>query len=138
MTEISEEQEQAKWNRRYREGTHGSAAPDSFLVEAYDRFIEPLFPNQGTALDIAGGAGRHAIYLASRGWNVRMLDIAGDGIANAHLNAGCFANQIQFEVCDLSQFKASHESYELVLVFFFLPPQQNLWVDSGSGSLPSE
>jgi SAM-dependent methyltransferase len=36
--------------------------------------LEGLTP--GAALDLAGGSGRHAIWLAERGWNVTAVDIA--------------------------------------------------------------
>jgi hypothetical protein len=66
MDDATEEREWEKWNRRYVEGTHGTLAPDRLLIDAFDRYIEPLFPNAGCALDIAGGMGRHAIFLAQR------------------------------------------------------------------------
>jgi SAM-dependent methyltransferase len=112
--------EREKWNQRYLEGTHGKLPPDPFLVDAFDRYVEPLFPNAGHALDIAGGTGRHAIFLASKGWKVRMTDIAEMGIENARKNAGALANRIEFQVEDLTQFHGSRESYDLIAVFFFL------------------
>jgi SAM-dependent methyltransferase len=36
--------------------------------------LEGLTP--GTALDLAAGSGRHAVWLAQRGWNVTAVDIA--------------------------------------------------------------
>ena len=59
--------ERDKWNRRYREGSHGSHEPDPLLLHAYENFIEPLFPEAGRALDVAGGVGRHAIWMAEHG-----------------------------------------------------------------------
>jgi len=120
MDDATEERERDKWNQRYLEGTHGNLSPDSLLIDAFDRYIEPLFPNAGVALDIAGGTGRHAIFLAKKGWRVRLTDIAEAGIANARANAGSMANRIDFRVEDLTRFDGDRESYELILVFFFL------------------
>jgi SAM-dependent methyltransferase len=120
MDDATEEREWEKWNRRYVEGTHGSLAPDSLLIDAFDRYIEPLFPNAGCALDIAGGMGRHAIFLAAKGWKVRLTDIAEAGIANARKNAGSFASQIEFSVEDLTRFEGSRTSYDVIMVFFFV------------------
>ena len=120
MDDATEEREWEKWNRRYVEGTHGSLAPDSLLIDAFDRYIEPLFPNAGRALDIAGGMGRHAIFLAAKGWKVRLTDIAEAGIVNARKNAGVFASQIEFGVEDLTRFEGSRASYDVIMVFFFL------------------
>ncbi len=112
--------ERTQWDRRYREGSHGSLEPDPFLVESYSEFIEPLFPQGGNALDVAGGVGRHAIWLAQRGWRVTLADISEVGIAQARENAGAVANRIDFQVRDFSKLVASAEQYDLILVFFYL------------------
>jgi tellurite methyltransferase len=116
----TQQHERDKWNQRYVEGTHGTLPPDSLLTQTFDRYIEPLFPNAGRALDIAGGTGRHAIFLADRGWQVTLTDIAEEGIANARKNAGKLGSRIDFRVEDLTQFDGSSASYDLILVFFFL------------------
>lgn len=51
---------------------------------------------------------------------MRLTDIAEAGIANARENAGSLANRIDFRVEDLTRFDGSRESYDLILVFFFL------------------
>jgi hypothetical protein len=56
--------ERGAWNRRYSEQENLSFEPDPFLLEAYEHFASSLFPKAGSALDIAGGLGRHAIWLA--------------------------------------------------------------------------
>ena len=68
-------EERQDWNRRYSDGSHASFEPDPFLNSAYDDFIQPLFPKSGSALDIAGGTGRHAIWLAELRWKVTVVDI---------------------------------------------------------------
>lgn len=120
MDSATEQRERDKWNQRYVQGTHGTLPPDSLLIQTFDRYIEPLFPNAGRALDIAGGTGRHAIFLAAKGWQVTLTDIAEEGIANARKNAGKLASRIEFRVEDLTQFDGSSASYDLILVFFFL------------------
>jgi SAM-dependent methyltransferase len=115
-----EQRERDKWNQRYLEGTHGTLQPDSLLIQAFERYIEPLFPHAGRALDIAGGTGRHAIFLADKGWQVTLTDIAEAGVVNARKNAGDLAGQIEFQVEDLTQFRGDDASYDLIMVFFFL------------------
>ncbi len=115
------ENERASWNRRYREGSHYSFEPDSFLVEAYDEFVSPLFPQGGVALDVAGGIGRHTVYLAERGWRVTLNDISEVGIANARTVAKQRAlRNIDYAICDTLDFDFGHARYDLVLVFFYL------------------
>lgn len=66
--------EQTRWNQRYTESPSSWLEPDSFLISAYQEFLADTTP--GTALDIAGGAGRNSVWLAERGWRVRLIDIS--------------------------------------------------------------
>ncbi len=75
--------EREAWNQRYRAGSHVGRAPDPFLIRSCEEFIQPLFPSGGTALDVAGGAGRHAVYLAERAWRVTLADISESGVERA-------------------------------------------------------
>jgi SAM-dependent methyltransferase len=112
--------ERTSWDRRYREGSHASLKPDPLLPYAYEQFLNPLFPRGGTALDVAGGVGRHAIWLADRGWRVTLLDISQTGVNKAREHAGKCVSEIKFVVQDLTGFKTRSSQYELVLVFFYL------------------
>lgn len=124
MEDALPQHEREKWNKRYREGTHGTLPPDQFLLDAFDRYIEPTFPNGGRALDVAGGTGRHAIFLAAKGWNVLLTDIAEQGIENARdnaqINESGLAGRMEFAVEDLARFQARGQQFELIMVFFFL------------------
>src|SRR5690348_3468656 len=109
------------WNRKYSEGSHGSLQPDPFLVTAYEEFLSTASP--GLALDVAGGVGRHAIWLAQRGWRVKLVDISEAGVRQAEENAKQTgtASSIAIEVRDLnSEQDIGREQYDLVVVFFFL------------------
>jgi len=112
--------ERQTWNHKYSIGPHGPAAADPFLVRAFEDFIEPLFPQAGNALDLAGGLGRHAIWLAKRNWRVTLLDISDVGINKAQKLAGKYKDKIKFRIADASKFKATKARYELILVFFYL------------------
>lgn len=141
--------ERERWNRRYRKkslakmktGTPGRTVPDPFLELAFSEHIAPLFPRRGTALDLAGGAGRHAIWLAKQGWDVTLIDISETGVDEARQNAGPLASHIRFVVDDLTHFKAaqtqfearseaaseatSEAMFEVVMSFFYL--QRNIF-----------
>lgn len=71
-----------KWNARYREGRHASDEPSILLTEA-----EAYLPGRGTALDLAGGGGRHAIWLAKRGLDVTLADVSEEGLKVAERRA---------------------------------------------------
>jgi len=113
--------EKASWNKKYSEGSHGSLEPDPFLVSTYDEFLSGTTP--GLALDVAGGVGRHSIWLAQHGWRVKLLDISDIGVQQAKENAACAgtAGSISVEACDLNTMQdLGREQYDLVIVFFFL------------------
>ena len=112
--------EREHWNQKYREGIHTLTEPDPFLVEAFSEFVHPTFPAGGSALDLAGGTGRHSLYLAERGWRVTLTDISEVAIEKARLNAGALASRIHFVVDDLTQFRASQTQFDLVMGFFYL------------------
>jgi tellurite methyltransferase len=120
LRKAEEELERSKWNQRYFDGTHGTPIPDPLLIEAFEQYIEPLYPTPGCVLDVAGGTGRHAIFLAEKGWKVTLVDIAEAGLANARRNAETLARQIEFQSADLTQFRAAGKSYDLILVFYFV------------------
>ena len=117
--------EKASWNQKYSEGAHASLEPDPLLVSAYDEFLVTYPP--GAALDVAGGVGRHSLWLAQRGWRTRLIDISEVGLGLAERNAsralGPVAKEflIATEVADLNSMQyLGQEQYDLVLVFFFL------------------
>ena len=114
------EKERESWNRRYREGSHGSREPDPFLLRAYENYVRPLFSRTGTALDVAGGLGRHAIWLARRDWRVSLIDVSEVGLAKARENAGRLDDRIELVRADMKKFSAGRRRYDLVLVFFYL------------------
>src|SRR6476646_4107873 len=113
--------EKTLWDKKHSERSHSSLEPDPFLVSAYDEFLFGTSPN--LALDVAGGVGRHSIWLAQRGWRVKLLDISEVGIQQAMENAkrSGTASSISADICDLNTtHDLGEEQYDLVIVFFFL------------------
>lgn len=77
--------ERSKWEKRYQqagEEPYYGHAPSPFLVRSL-----PLLPPPGRCLDVAGGEGRNALYLAERGWWVTSCDVAVAGLARARARA---------------------------------------------------
>lgn len=133
--------EQIRWNQRYTESPSSWIEPDSFLVTAYEEFLADISP--GAALDVAGGAGRNSVWLAERGWRVKLIDISdvalqlarekfssarkhcssqpGAAAANAEAAAPVQPESPQTEVVDLNSVEdLGKEQYDLVVVFYFL------------------
>jgi tellurite methyltransferase len=121
----SSNEQRERWDRRYREaaGTSTWTEPDAFLTRAFSEWIEPAFPEGGIGLDLAGGAGRNAIWLARQGWKVTLIDISETGIEQARQHAGPLATHMHFVVDDLTHFKASQTHFDVVMAFFYLDRQ---------------
>jgi tellurite methyltransferase len=117
-----EANEKKAWNRKYLDAPEKWLEPDQFLLRAYDEFLRDMKP--GEALDLAGGAGRNAIWLAQKGWQVRLIDISDVGLGFAREKAtklGQHAGRVEIEIADLNTISdLGSECYNLIAVFFFL------------------
>ena len=105
------------WNQRYLRGEHASAELSDFLIEV----AEGLPP--GRAFDLACGTGRHALYLAARGWEVSALDGSSAALALlAQRVSPALAPRIHAICVDLeaAPLDLAPASFDLVLDFFYL------------------
>lgn len=73
-------QERDKWERRYQQAKETVFGSEPSLVV---RRALPLLPLPGRCLDLAGGEGRNALFLARLGWDVLVADCAIAGLASA-------------------------------------------------------
>ena len=113
-------EERERWNQKYREAPGSWNEPDTFLLHAFSEYVGPQFPAGGKALDLAGGAGRNAIWLAQQGWDVTLIDISETGVEQAREKAGPLASHVHFVVDDLTGFTAAQMQFDLVMAFFYL------------------
>ena len=70
-----------KWDRKYAKQDLYQEV--SQVVLAYQHWI----PSEGKALDVAGGTGRHAIWLAQRGLDVSLVDVSSEALRQAAIRA---------------------------------------------------
>jgi tellurite methyltransferase len=116
-------EDKERWNRKYNEAPEKWELADPFLPSAYAEFLSDTKP--GMALDVGGGAGRHAIWLAQKGWHVRLLDVSDVATGLARQKAAQLADEtagfITAETVDLNTITSlGPKQYELIVVFFFL------------------
>ncbi len=79
-------QDREKWQARYSEGAYTSRPhPSAWLTLCLPKIVNP--PSL-KALDLACGAGRNALYLASRGYQVAAMDIAAEALRRGRESAG--------------------------------------------------
>jgi SAM-dependent methyltransferase len=79
--------ERAEWNSTYRSSLAGNvptATGRAYRVER-NAFLAEVVQGRkpGTALDVAMGQGRNALFLAEQGWQVTGFDISDEGLAEA-------------------------------------------------------
>lgn len=101
------------WNERYRSREELDTAPAPLLV----RTAEGLAP--GRALDLACGAGRNAVWLAQRGWEVVAIDGASEAIRIVHEHD----TTIDARVMDLErggELPFADASFDLVAILYYL------------------
>ncbi len=71
-----------RWNARWRERAGELEDPSVFIADQAAQI-----PTRGKALDIAGGAGRNAIWLARRGLDVTLVDVSDVALDKAEQRA---------------------------------------------------
>ena len=71
------DQDREKWNARYREALP-QPSPSPLFAES-----DALLPRSGRALDLAGGTGRHALWMARRGLSVTLAEVSDVALARA-------------------------------------------------------
>jgi SAM-dependent methyltransferase len=109
------EQDRQRWNARYRERPAGQTAPSPFLVSLADRL-----PASGRALDVAGGAGVDARWLARRGLRVTLVDIADAALEQARAAAEAEGLTIETVTADLDVDPLPAGPYQVITCFNFL------------------
>ncbi len=99
---------------------HFSCSPAPFLVSQLPKL------QSGHVLDVATGEGRHALYLANRGFSVHGIDRDDTALATLQDQARVASiSSISTEVLDLERDPSSGPNlgtnlYDVILVFFYL------------------
>ena len=121
---------EAEWDERFRRGDHASAEIDPLLALSSNYW--PLLPAgrshgpepraEPCALDVASGAGRHAVYLAAHGFAVTAVDFSSQALSQVAQRAAAQNTPVETRQADLETAEADlgESLYDLVAVFFFL------------------
>jgi SAM-dependent methyltransferase len=116
--DMSSEESRAQWNLKFERGETSLTQPDPFFISAYQRFADRLFPNAGAALDLACGLGRHALWLASRSWRVRAVDISDVAIEKVRLAAIQLNVKLDLCAADAADYEFEPMRFDLVVLFY--------------------
>ncbi len=117
---MSSEEQRARWDLKYEQGLPSLTEPDPFFISAYGKFVDPSFPSAGLALDLAGGLGRHALWLASRSWQVTVVDVSEVAIGKLSQVARELNLKLELLVGDASEYKFESARFDLIVLFYHL------------------
>jgi tellurite methyltransferase len=113
-------EDREKWDARYEVADDAPEKPSVHLVR-----LDGDLPRRGRALDIGGGAGRHAIWLASRGLDVTLVDISAVGLKLAAERAAQQGFSLTLDCRDLENEPLPPGPWEVIVSSRFL--QRSLW-----------
>jgi SAM-dependent methyltransferase len=109
--------DKTSWNKRYAESDLVWSASPNMWVEQLTIDLPP-----GTALDIAAGEGRNALWLAARGWHCTAADFSAVALHRAASLAkeklGRDAGRLKTLEVDVQKWFPPARSYDLVLVVY--------------------
>jgi SAM-dependent methyltransferase len=107
-------EDRERWNARYRD-EEAVADPSPFLST-----LDSLLPRRGRALDVAGGSGRNALWLAARGFDVTLADVADVALERASREARDRGLALATLRIDLESSPLPRGPWDLVLCTYFL------------------
>ena len=106
------------WNARYSGAELlWKADPNRFLVEE----IADLQP--GSALDVACGEGRNAVWLAGRGWQVTGVDFSDVALSKARRLADDRGVSVEWVNADVAEWDPPAGAFDLVILFYLQLPE---------------
>jgi SAM-dependent methyltransferase len=91
-----------------------------FFLSSFDEFVASSYPNGGTALDLAGGIGRHALWLAKRNWLVTVVVISEVAIRKLGQDAQQLDLTLNLLALDAKEYAFEPASFDLVVMFYHL------------------
>jgi tellurite methyltransferase len=118
------ESDRQRWDAIYRERGPVLAPPSTLLTE-----LDALLPRTGRALDLAGGSGRHALWLAGRGLETTLADISPAALDLARNAADAAGLRLHTLEIDLEESPLPPGPWDVVVSFHYL--QRSLF-----GALP--
>lgn len=110
------EDAERSWDERYRQEEAGPERSPALFLVAHRH----LLPPRGRALDVAMGAGRNALYLASLGYEVTGIDVSGVAVARCREEAARRGLPIEALHADLESYRLPRTAYDVVINFYYL------------------
>jgi SAM-dependent methyltransferase len=112
------DERRSHWNLKYEQGLPSLEKPDPFYLSAFAQFVADQFPNGGTALDLAGGIGRHALWLARRNWQVTAVDISEVAIRKLSQKSKQHNLTMDLFALDAREYQFKPACFDLIVMFY--------------------
>mgnify|MGYP001821151401 CR=1 FL=1 len=113
--------QQARWDERY-------ADPDYIWDVGPNHFVEQLLAEAepGTAIDLAAGEGRNAVWLAQQGWRATAVDFSEAGLEKARQLAQRrgVADHVTTVAADALTYQPDEPVDLVVIAYLQLPPDE--------------
>lgn len=103
------------WDRRWAGGSHSDGLPPDWVAE-----IDEFRAAGGRALDVAGGAGRVALWLARRGFRVTLTDFSSVALSQCAEEASAAGLEIETLELDLESAPLPAGPWEVICCFHYL------------------
>ena len=116
------------WDARYAASQVWDLEPSPIVTEALGRLP------RGRALDLGTGEGRHALWLASKGWHVTAVDHSTVAIGKLQARAAMLNLDVEAGVADVTHFSPRRRGYDLVLCAYLQLPMPSLKVALRTGA----
>jgi SAM-dependent methyltransferase len=104
-----------EWDERYAERQQWSTEPNALVADLLSDLPA------GDAVDLAAGEGRHALWLARRGWRVTAVDFSDVGLSRGRGEPG--GDRVSWVTADVTAWSAEPASVDLVLVAYLHLPE---------------
>jgi SAM-dependent methyltransferase len=117
---MNSDEQRERWDFKYEQGLPSLTEPDPFFISAYERYVGASFPKAGVALDLAGGLGRHALWLASRNWQVTVVDLSEVAIGKLSQAALDLHVRLELLVQEASEYTFEPACFDLIVLFYHL------------------
>jgi SAM-dependent methyltransferase len=123
MVVFDRSMDSAGWDERYSTRDYiWNAGPNSFVADHLGD-LEP-----GTAIDLAAGEGRNAVWLAERGWEVTAVDFSPVGMEKAERLADERGVSATFVIADALTWEPAEPVDLVVIAYLQLPEAQQVSV----------
>jgi SAM-dependent methyltransferase len=109
------EDARARWNERHASRSPLNRPPAAFLTQS-----AAVLPASGSALDVAGGTGRNALWLAAAGLTVTLTDVSDVALDLARANAASSDLPVETIRLDLEDDELPQGPWDVIVVHHFL------------------